>query len=111
MLGASTEMGLSVMEMDEALLMGAAPADRAPDEFERTPAGADAFDIDGDGRCESWVMHTEAGMTVARDRDHDGVIDTFTSVGRGGHYESWEIFTAADGSARWNRTASGEVFE
>lgn len=69
------------------------------------------FDLDDDGYDETRVTHTDAGMTVARDRDADGVIDTFTSIGRGGHYESWEVFRAANGTARWERTSTGETFE
>lgn len=71
----------------------------------------EVFDADFDGRAECRVHHTDAGMTVARDRDEDGVIDSFTTIGRVGHYESWEIFRANDGSTRWNRTGEGEVFE
>lgn len=73
--------------------------------------GVELFDSDGDGYSEIRVSHTDAGMTVARDRDMDGVIDTFTSVGRGGHYETWEIFRAANGSASWQETSDGEVFD
>lgn len=104
------------MDIDETLLMGTARTDPIGEEADRmSPSalapGFESFDIDGDGYRESRVVHTEAGMTVARDRDEDGVIDTFTSIGREGHYESWEIFRAIDGSARWARTGSGEVFD
>lgn len=69
------------------------------------------FDVDGDGYEETRTSYTDAGMTVARDRDADGVMDTFTTVGRGGHYETWEIFRATDGVSRWEQTSSGDVFE
>lgn len=103
------------MDIDEALLMGSVPNDPVREDAERNPGTTtgteyESFDTDADGHVESWVMHTDAGLTVARDRDRDGVIDTFTSIGRGGHYESWEIFRAADGSTRWDRTGFGEVF-
>ncbi|MDJ0394735.1 hypothetical protein QMK17_15525 [Rhodococcus sp. G-MC3] len=71
----------------------------------------DVFDVDADGYAETRVHYTEDGMTVAVDVDGDGVIDTFTAVGRGGHYDSWEIFRVADGTARWERTSSGDVFD
>ncbi|OZF03712.1 hypothetical protein CH299_08290 [Rhodococcus sp. 14-2686-1-2] len=69
------------------------------------------FDLDDDGYEETRVSHTEAGLTVARDRDGDGVMDTFTSIQSGGRYQSWEISRADDGTARWEQTASGETFE
>lgn len=69
------------------------------------------FDVDDDGQCETRVSRTDAGITVARDRDGDGVTDTFTSIRRGGDYETWEIFRAADGGGRWQRTDSGDVFD
>lgn len=70
----------------------------------------DVFDVDGDGSYETRVSTTDAGVTVAEDRDVDGVMDTFTTFGRGGHYESWEIFRATDGTSRWELTASGDLF-
>ncbi len=69
------------------------------------------FDVDGDGFDETRVTHTDAGVTIARDADADGVIETFTSFGRDGGYQSWEIFRTADGSSRWERTESGEIFD
>jgi len=69
------------------------------------------FDLDDDGYEETRVSHTEAGMTVARDRDGDGVMDTFTSIQSGGRYQSWEISRADDGTARWEQTSSGDAFE
>ena len=116
------------MDIDEALLLGAGltdPVGAEPDASSAAGAGVgvggvsgvgggpgfELFDIDGDSYFESRVSYTDAGMTVARDRDLDGVIDTFTTIGRGGHYQSWEIQRAADGSARWERTGEGEVFE
>lgn len=99
------------MELGDALLFGAA-ADAPVEELSAGVAGTyEMFDADDDGYSETRVSYTEAGMTVARDRDADGVMDTFTTVTRGGRYESWEIFRAADGTARWEQTSTGEVFE
>ncbi|MGB6052657.1 MAG: DUF6802 family protein [Rhodococcus sp. (in: high G+C Gram-positive bacteria)] len=113
------------MDIDEALLLGAGltdPVGAEPDASSAAVAGVggvssfgangvELFDVDGDSDFESRVSYTDAGMTVARDRDLDGVIDTFTTIGRGGHYQSWEILRAADGSARWEQTSEGEVFD
>lgn len=81
------------------------------DPFESETGSIETFDLDHDGYDETRVSHSEAGMTVARDRDGDGVIDTFTSIGRGGHYETWEIFRADDGTSRWEEMSSGETFD
>ena len=102
-------------------------SDMFPDEDAASPEGPDVdqhglrpnvdggsfdmFDIDDDGYAETRVDHTEEGMTISTDQDVDGVIDTFTAVGRDGHYETWDIFRAADGAARWERTSSGDVFD
>lgn len=107
------------MDIDESLLLGAGLADPVGSEPEdggtglssAGGAGFELFDLDGDSYFEGRVSYTDAGMTVARDRDLDGVIDTFTTIGRGGHYETWEILRADDGSGRWHRTGDGEVFE
>jgi hypothetical protein len=86
-------------------------ADAESAHLPETSRSVEMFDTDSDGYDETRVSYTDAGMTVAVDRDRDGVIDTFTSVGSGGHYESWEIFRASNGSARWDRTSAGDVFE
>lgn len=99
------------MEFGDALFFEA-DADPPAEEMTVGVAGTfEMFDVDDDGYTETRVSYTEAGMTVARDRDVDGVTDTFTSISRGGHYESWEIFRAADGTARWEQTSTGEVFD
>ncbi len=105
------------MDISEALFLAVDHAE--PDESaaafgalgQSLGQGIEMFDTDDDGYAETRVSHTDAGMTVARDRDHDGVMDAFTSIGRGGRYESWEISRSVDGSARWETTSSGEVFE
>ena len=99
------------MELSDALFPEADADPPAEDVSVGVEGTFEMFDVDDDGYAETRVSHTEAGMTVARDRDADGVTDTFTSISRGGHYESWEIFRAADGTARWEQTSAGEVFE
>lgn len=70
---------------------------------------SEAFDLDRDGMFETRVLHTQEGVVVRTDLDGDGVTDTFTSFGRDGHYESWEIFREANGRGRWEMSESGEL--
>ncbi len=102
-----------VMDLGDAFLGDALSGDVSSGEnhADGMQDSVEMFDVDGDGYEETRTSHTDAGMTVARDRDADGVIDTFTTVGRGGHYETWEIFRAADGTSRWEETSAGDVFE
>ncbi|AYJ47947.1 DUF6802 family protein [Rhodococcus sp. P1Y] len=80
------------------------------DALDGSPGSAEMFDVDHDGYEETRVSHTDEGMTVSRDRDEDGVIDTFTAIGRGGHYETWEIIRVANGLSRWEQTSAGDTF-
>lgn len=110
------------MDFGEAFFLDTDSADGAVEDVDTSaatdhtvlsaaPGSVDFFDVDADGSDETRVSYTEDGMTVAVDEDGDGVIDTFTTVGRGGHYESWDIFRAADGTSRWERTSSGDAFD
>nr|WP_296770009.1 DUF6802 family protein [Rhodococcus sp. (in: high G+C Gram-positive bacteria)] len=110
------------MDFGEAFFLDADSADGSVEDVDTSaatdhtvlsadPASVDVFDVDGDGFDETRVSYTEDGMTVAVDGDGDGVIDTFTAVGRGGHYESWEIFRSAEGTSRWECTSSGDAFD
>ncbi|SNT03232.1 DUF6802 family protein [Rhodococcoides kyotonense] len=94
------------MDIDDALLLDQEPHEDA----DRFAPGIEMFDVDGNGVDETRVVHTDAGVTVATDRNEDGVMDTFTSVARDGHYETWEVFRVADGTSRWDRIDSGELF-
>ncbi|WP_072804637.1 DUF6802 family protein [Rhodococcoides yunnanense] len=100
------------MDIDDAIVPGlhSSGLDACAFEEHSVAAVVELFDVDGDGLFETRVSTTDAGVTVATDRDADGVTDTFSSFGRGGHYESWAIFRAADGTARWEQSASEELF-
>lgn len=102
------------MDIDDAFLLGSDfDSEQDVDAPQHDPfgLGVEMFDLDGDGISETRVARTEAGVTVATDRDGDTVMDTFSAVARDGHYESWEVFRAADGTSQWKRTDSGELFE
>ncbi len=103
------------MEFGEGLLPASVPdsvdGDAVVESVVGLGPGIELFDVDHDGYLETRVSTTDDGVTVAADQDGDGVIDTFTSIGSGGRYETWDIFRASDGYARWERTASGDLSE
>lgn len=85
------------------------PDSESTDEFEAGSVAIDMFDLDADGRHETVLRRTDAGITVSTDLDGDGVIDRFTSFRSDGSYETWEIFREANGIGRAESTDSGEL--
>lgn len=66
-------------------------------------------DIDGDGVLDSDIFHSDDGMEVWSDMDHDGYAEHLSVVESDGDYAAWEFHHYPDGRTEWVQVDKGTM--